>query len=190
MNTGRYRRSRRLRVWTVQHENVLNEVLSSGRFSSDGSFISSDMPEYRDIILESYTWLRDNLPGERPEDNPYPVWVTLVDGNSYPLFESGALIELEVPDCMVTRISIQNWSAVLDRRYIPLNNEDGKRHREFMDSCGLSDAAVCMSNFYPELKNEIRDSWKAVFNTEGLPDGMCYGLIPEIRREWIVSVKK
>ena len=47
-----------------------------------------------------------------------------------------------------------------------------------------------MSQFYPEVKNEIVDSWDLLFDNSVIIDKNVekYGIIWEVKREWIVNV--
>ena len=48
-----------------------------------------------------------------------------------------------------------------------------------------------MSQFYPQIKREIIDSWDRLFDDSiKVNSDQRYGLIWEIRKEWIVSVTK
>ena len=52
-----------------------------------------------------------------------------------------------------------------------------------------SDVKAYMSQFYPEIKREIRESWKRLFEA-GIPENLdaYYGNVWELRKEWIVKV--
>ena len=61
--------------------------------------------------------------------------------------------------------------------------------RKFWITWESGDAQAYMSRFYPELKREIRESWKRLFDPSIiLGNDMEYGTIWEIRREWVTGV--
>ena len=54
---------------------------------------------------------------------------------------------------------------------------------------GISDVKACTTRFYPELRREIEESWLRLFDESiQLGNDLAYGLIWEIREEWIVRV--
>ena len=68
-----------MRVWTRQHESVLQKINTFGRYVMETKNVSLDMPEYKYIMMEVYTWLANNMPNKdmKPKDAELPVWVVL-----------------------------------------------------------------------------------------------------------------
>lgn len=103
--------------------------------------------------------------------------------------EAGVLLELEIPPELVTPVNIAKWGMILNYTYIPAGEEDGRAHRKKLNTLGLSDAKVCMSHFYPELKQEITDSWQRLFDPSvSAGNDSSYGTVWELRKEWLVQV--
>ena len=99
--------------------------------------------------------------------------------------EAGVLLELEIPPELVTPVNIAEWGMILNYAYIPAGEEDGQAHRKKLNALGLSDAKVCMSHFYPELKQEITDSWQRLFDPSvSAGNDSSYGTVWELRKEW------
>ena len=44
-------------VWTKQHENVLKELETSGRYIAKQEYIRMDLKEQDPVVLEAYDWL-------------------------------------------------------------------------------------------------------------------------------------
>ena len=61
-----------------------------------------------------------------------------------------------------------------------------RRHRELLNAYGVSDVKAYMTQFYPEIKREIRESWRRLF-VEGIPENLeaYYGNIWEVKKEWL-----
>ena len=161
-----------VRVWTKQHENVLRELETKGRYVARREYIQADLGEHAPLVLEAYDWLVKHTPAaaDRPADADYPIWVTLDPSRIVP-------------------VNIMKWGAVLDYSYIPADQEDAARHRKLLEEYRVSDSKAYMSQFYPEIKREIIKSWDRLFDARvdmGNPD--CYGNIWEIKREWITDV--
>lgn len=71
----------------------------------------------------------------------------------------------------------------------PADKADEKRHKELLEAYGVSDTQAYMSQFYPEIKREIRESWKRLFDDDiQIGSDGCYGNIWEVRREWVKNV--
>jgi len=180
-----------MRYRTSQHINVLNEISETGRYVLSPQFVCNEMngdAELKSLVMEAYDWLAQNMPtrGIKPGDASYPIWLSLNTDSGFPPVEDGVVMELEIPDEYVALISVEKWGRVLDYRYIPADDADDRRHRRVLEDYGVSDAKAFMSNFYPDIKREIMDSWKRLFDVEGVLPEMCYGLVWELREEWLV----
>ena len=44
-------------VWTKQHENVLKELETTGRYIAKREYIRMDLKEQAPVVLEAYDWL-------------------------------------------------------------------------------------------------------------------------------------
>ena len=64
-------------VWTKQHENVLKELETTGRYIAKREYIRMDLKEQAPVVLEAYDWLVKHGPdrANKPADEEYPVWV-------------------------------------------------------------------------------------------------------------------
>ena len=64
-------------VWTKQHENVLKELETTGRYIAKREYIRMDLKEQAPVVLEAYDWLVKHGPdrANKPADVEYPVWV-------------------------------------------------------------------------------------------------------------------
>lgn len=103
------------------------------------------------------------------------------------LKEPGTVIlELEVDPAIITHVNIEKWGAILNYSYIPADKADAERHHALLEAYGVSDTKAYMSQFYPEIKREIRESWKRLFDPHILiGSDLDYGNIWEIRIEWV-----
>lgn len=180
-----------MRVWTKQDSRILKNINELGRHVPDERYILSDMSEYKEIMLDLYRWLAKHSPNQvyRPMDSEYPVWVALSKGSLY-LPEVGySVIELEVPDDMITRINVRKWSSILNYSYLSKDKDDELNHRKKLKDMGISDTKAYMSQFYPDLKKEIIESWDELFNYENDSEKEhYYGIIWEIKAEWIIEI--
>ena len=180
-----------MRVWTRQHESVLKELNDTGRYIMKTENVSLDMPEYKHIMMEVYMWLANNMPtiNIKPEDVSLPIWVVFKSDAAMLPSPNMCLLELEIDENIVYHLNINKWGMILNYSYIPSDEIDDKRHTELLKKYGISDTKAYMSNFYPTLKSEIKNSWMRLFDDNiSINDGKeCYGLIWEIKKEWVID---
>ena len=181
-----------MRVWTRQHESVLQKINTFGRYVMETKNVSLDMPEYKYIMMEVYTWLANNMPNKdmKPKDAELPVWVVLKNDTAMLACAGTNLLELEIDEKNLCYININKWGMILNYSYIPKDENDDKRHVDLLRQYNISDTKAYMSNFYPIIKKEIKDSWIRLFDDSIIIDrGIeCYGLIWEIKKEWVMKV--
>ena len=67
------------------------------------------------------------------------------------------ILELEIEESLITRVNFTKWGMILNYSYIPADKADEKRHKELLEAYGVSDTQAYMSQFYPEIKREIRE---------------------------------
>ena len=179
----------KVRVWTKQHESVMETILKTGRYTAKRQYISMDLKECADVVLEVYDWLVKNCPSgaDRPADAEMPVWVSLQKNTAMLPSPGTALLELEVEEELLIPLNISKWGTMLNYSYIPLDEADKMRHHELLETLGISDFKAYTTPFYPMVKREITASWPRLFDRSILidKDAKEYGLLWEIKKEWI-----
>lgn len=181
----------KITVWTKQHENMLKILESEGRYTAKREYIKMDLEEHADLVLEVYEWLVKNGPdaANRPADVEFPVWVSFEKDATMMSGEGTVILELELEEEWVTHVNIAKWGTILNYGYIPADESDAARHKQLLCDYGISDAKAYMSQFYPQIKMEIRDSWKRLFDPSILMGNKSdYGNIWEVRQEWIKRI--
>ena len=185
----------KIRVWTKQHENVLKELKSTGRYIAKKEYIIMDLQEHANIVLEAYNWLVKNSPNanNKPKDVEFPVWVSFARDSTMILSEGTIILEIEIEETLITKINIIKWGMILNYAYLPENESDENRHKKLLENYRISDTQAYMSQFYPRIKREIIDSWKRLFDFDNdIQKNMSdyYGNIWEIKEECIRKVIK
>lgn len=183
-----------MRVWTRQHIKVLEKINKDGIYIATTDIISLDMPEHKEIMVDVYTWLAENMPSKniKPKYAVLPIWVALQNETAYLPVKDTNLIELEVDEKLLCYVNTSKWGTILNYSYIAKNTEDYEAHIKLLKKYGTSDTVAYMSNFYPQIKDEIRKSWLRLFDDTILINGDTnkYGLLWEIKKEWIVNVNE
>lgn len=177
-------------VWTKQHESILQPLGKTGRYVAKRECILKN--EDSQLMQPAYDWLAQRMPQlHRPPDADYPIWLSLKAEGTMLHSPNTVLLEMEIDESLMSKINVAKWGAINNFSYIPANEADALRHNQQMDAYGLSDAKVCMTQFYPELKQEIVNSWDRLFDERVQLGGpLCYGLVWEVKREWIKKVSR
>lgn len=181
----------KITVWTKQHENVLKELEISGRYIARQEYIRMDLKEQAPLVLEAYDWLVKHGPdrANKPADVDYPVWVSFINEGTMMNSENTAILQLSLYPEQITSINIAKWGHILNYGYIPADEADLARHRKLLDDYGISDVKAVISQFYPQIKREIQESWNRLFDDSILMGSDArYGNIWEIRKEWVTDV--
>ena len=181
----------KISVWTKQHENVLKILESEGRYIAKREYIVMDLQEHANLVLEAYEWLVKNGPDakNRPEDVEFPVWVSFEKEATMMPSEGTVILELEVEESWITHVNIAKWGTILNYGYIPVDEKDATRHRQLLKDYGTNDAKAYMSQFYPQIKREIRESWNRLFDPSILVGNTSeYGNLWEVKKEWVKQV--
>lgn len=175
-------------VWTKQHVSVLDTLEREGRYVAKRRNIAIDAGEDAGIVFAAYDWLTRNHPdaARKPADADFPIWLSYSGEAAMLPSEGTVLLRLEVDPDLVTPVNIAKWGAILNYSYIPRDRQDADRHRALLEAYGVSDAKAFMSQFYPQIKREILDSWPRLFDDSiQLGNTSAYGLIWEMRKEWL-----
>ena len=176
-------------VYTKQDARMLPPLRNSGRHTAKRELVMQN----EDSLLQrpAYDWLAAHHPdrANRPADADYPIWVSFAADTTPLPGEGFVILELRVDPRLITKINIAKWGAVNNCSYIPRDSADAAAHRKKMEAMGISDVKACTTRFYPELRQEIEESWLRLFDESiQLGNDLAYGLIWEIREEWIVRV--
>ena len=181
----------KITVWTKQHQSVWDTLKREGRYVARREFIRLDLQEHADLVLEVYDWLVANGPDRmnRPPDVEYPVWVSYARETTMLPSPGAVILELELEEAWITPVHIGKWGCILNYSYIPADPADARRHEQLLADYGVSDAKAYMSQFYPQIKREIVDSWDRLFDDSIILGNKAkYGTIWEVKWEWVTSV--
>lgn len=183
----------KITVWTKQNENVLRELEQNGRYVAKREYVHKDLGEHAYLVLEAYDWLVKHSPAAamRPVDAEYPVWVSPKKEATMLPSAGCVILELTLDPSLITMVNIMKWGSILDYSYIPADKADAARHRTLLEEYRVSDPKAYMSQFYPQIKREIIESWDRLFDDSvDLGNSDCYGNIWEIKKEWVTNILK
>jgi hypothetical protein len=180
-----------MEVWTKQHVKVLELLKRNGSFFARRKFVQNDLGSDAEIMALVYDELVKNHPqlNKKPFKAEVPVWVSFSYEATMKPSQDFVILNLEIPDSEITRVNIAKWGMMLNYSYIPLNKADEARHRELVKKCGVDDTRAVMTQFYPELKSEIVESWSRLFDDSIKIGGdASYGLVWQLKKEWLKGI--
>lgn len=178
-------------LWSKQHKNAYKELVQKGELTVSGRYIGKDLDEQGHLILPCYSWLALNHPQRysKPSKAEFLIWLSYTQEGSMLAENDTLLLKLSIPKELVTPIHVAKWGTILNYSYIPLNEEDQKRHNLLLKDYGVSDAKAFMSEFYPAIKREIIESWPRLFDPKiSLDSQTYYGTIWYLKKEWLREV--
>jgi len=175
-------------VWTKQNKAVIDQLETAGRFIADERYMRRELEDTADIMLFIYRWLAGHMPAAsaKPQDVLFPVWVSFTKETTMSPERGYAILELRVPEELVTPVNIEKWTRITNYSFIPLDEEDEAEHNNLLRNLGISNAQAVMSNFYPDIRSKIISSWDRLFDdTVKAGSSNAYGLMWEVRKEWV-----
>lgn len=183
----------KMKVFTKQRKEILKELDEKGYHVTTADHVAVEWKEDTKIVLQVYDWLVKHVPSHemKPDYAIYPIWVSLSREATMLLDDQSVVLELEVDPAIITKINIFKWGKILNYSYIPKDEADAKAHLEKLEMYGISDMKAYMTPFYPDMKREIVESWKRLFDDSvTLGNEECYGIMWEVRKEWVVAIQK
>lgn len=179
------------RVWTKQHIEVLKQLNATGRYVAKRKFVQNDLGDDAELMALVYDYLVKFHPhvDQKPVDAEVPIWLSFERDATMQLTRNFVILEFEIDEALITKVNIAKWGQMLNYGYIHKDEEDLAKHRELMKNYCVCDMEAVMSRFYPELRAEIIESWKRLYDDNvKLGSDASYGLVWEVKKEWLKQV--
>lgn len=183
---------REVKLWTQQSKIVKNKLSKKGRTIVKKRYIKNKYGSEAEIFLTAYNFFVSEAKKilDKPEDAEYPVWAA-VDKQTALSGSSGYLFKLKVPEDKVILFDADKWNKILNLKYLPKNNQDYKEHQKKLAKYGIkSDMDIILSPHYPKLKEEIKDSWKCIFDDNLHNIKKIRAALWELRSEWVQDISE
>lgn len=181
----------KIKAWTKQHKAVWQILKEQGRYITDPAYVALDMSSQRKTMIYTYEWLTAHSPkyADKPADVSFPVWLSLEKDHTMIHEEGYVILELDIEEEWLAYVNVAKWSRILNLAYIPADERDAKEHRRLLTDYGTNDVKAFTTPFYPEIKRQIIDSWDRLWDPSiDIGGDIVYGLIWEIRKEWVAAV--
>lgn len=183
-------------AWTRQVPQVWDEIQRTGRYRVLEEYVRAKNMEISDYYLSMYRWLtegcRSRVPN-MPSDADLPIWLALEEAQRLGAAPGTISLTLEVPADSLFIVDYERWGYRLNDWYVPVDEEDERRHNEELERFGVANEAMLImsdkGNHFPMLKSKIVRSWQRVFERPNEDMELNVGVIWEIREEWVREVE-
>lgn len=181
-------------LYTRQNDKTLFQLKRDGRIINNRLYVQMHFGDIADLFLESYDWFTGEaakiLP--KPDDVNAPIWCSISKDNCLKPIEGTVVYVLEVPESQVIYFDDAKWDYVLNRIYLPKNEEDRKAYKAHLRELGIENSFEIMSGKskgkYPEEEKRIRESWKRAFVIDEWTIFNVCGNLWEIKKEWVKRI--
>ena len=183
-------------LYSSQAEAVLQIIERDGECFSKRKYVEDKYQESAPIFVSAYSWFVHEAEKyvARPENAEYPYWA-FKDIYSVEASGDSRIIKLEVPADEAVFFDMYDWNKILNLKYIGETETDEQEFRKMLRDYGITrESDVVLTNFYPNLKRQVKESWKRLFrhhediiNGENQGIGSIQAGLWTIRKEWIVK---
>lgn len=179
-----------IRLYSAQTEIVAKVIEREGVCYSKAEYVKKKYQESAPIFLTAYSWFVSQMPKyvEKPERAEYPYWAF---ADLYSVDQSEQVLHLSVPKAEAVFFDVMDWNKIMRLSYIGENEAEEKAFFVEMAECGLNWNDVMLTNFYPEWKQKILQSWERLFrHHEQIKAGDFSGVhsvqagLWRIKKEW------
>ena len=194
MTTGSINTDHKVRLWTRQNKNILEELEEDGVYRVKKEYILEKMDTIADYYLNLYEWYARNAAEivSKPEGAEYPIWLSTTSDMMLQPIDGTVVLEIEVDRKRVIFTDLNKWGYVVNYFYLPTDPEDEERHNKELERFGIGDESSLImgdkGNFYPLLKNKIMKSWERLFEPFDEKSTVSQATLWEIRKEWVVDI--
>ena len=183
-----------VKLYTRQNDKTLAQLERDGRIINQRAYVRLHFGDMADHYLESYDWFTaeaaKHIP--KPEDVQASIWCSISANNCLKPIPGTVVYVLEVPKEQVIYFDEGKWDYVLNRIYIPADEDDRLAYKKHLKALGVQNGFEFFQGRYkglfPQEEERIRESWKRVFQIDNWTIFNVCGNIWEIRKEWIRQI--
>ena len=186
-----------VKLYSVQTNSLIKIIEKHGACFSKKDFIISKYEESAPIFVAAYSWFSKEADKivPRPDKAEFPYWA-FTDMKNLEKFSDSSILELYVPINEVVFFNMYDWNKILKLQYIGESENEEKNFRSLLSEYGIKhDSDLILTNFYPELKKQVMDSWSHLFfyhNQIKNGNFSCVQSVQaalwQIRYEWINNI--
>ncbi len=183
-----------VKLYTRQNDKTVAQLERNGRIINQRAYVRLHFGDMADHYLESYDWFTAEAAKRvpKPEDVQASIWCSISPNNCLKPIEGTVVYVLEVPKDRVIYFDEGKWDYVLNRIYLPRDEDDRQAYKRHLRALGVQNGFEFFQGrykgMYPQETERIRESWKRVFQIDNWTIFNVCGNIWEIRREWVRQI--
>ena len=180
-----------VKLYTRQNDKTLSQLERDGRIINQRAYVRLHFGDMAEHYLESYDWFTAEAAKRvpKPADVQASIWCSISANNCLKPIDGTVVYVLEVPKDQVIYFDEGKWDYVLNRIYLPADEEDRMAYKKHLKALGVQNGFEFFQGrykgMYPQEMERIRESWKRVFQIDNWTIFNVCGNIWEIRKEWV-----
>ena len=183
-----------VRLYTRQNDKTLAQLERDGRIINQRAYVRMHFGDMAQHYLDSYDWFTAEAAKRvpKPDDVTASIWCSISAQNCLKPINGTVVYVLDVPKDQVIYFDEAKWDYVLNRIYIPADEDDRAAYKKHLNALGVQNGFEFFQGrykgMYPREEERIRESWKRVFDIDNWTIFNICGNIWEIRREWVRQI--
>lgn len=183
-----------VRLYTRQNDKTLYQLERDGRIINQRAYVEMHFGDIAPLFMESYDWFTKEAAKRvaKPDDVHAPIWCSISADNCLKPIPGTVVYVLEAPEENVMYFDDVKWDYVLNRIYLPKDEEDAAAYKEHLKDIGVANGFEFFQGRYkgkyPEEERKIRESWLRCFEIDNWTIFNVCGNLWEIRKEWVKKV--
>ena len=183
-----------VRLYTRQNDKTLTQLEQDGRIINQRAYVRMHFGDMAQHYLDSYDWFTAEAAKRvpKPDDVTASIWCSISAQNCLKPINGTVVYVLDVPKDKVIYFDEAKWDYVLNRIYIPADEDDRAAYKKHLNALGVQNGFEFFQGrykgMYPREEERIRESWKRVFDIDNWTIFNVCGNIWEIRREWVQQI--
>ncbi len=176
-------------VYAAQRPIVREILENEGVYHVKQRFIDKKYGESAWIFNEAYSFFRQHASKivPMPEGAESAVWL-YCDERMAVGGEDAEILKLSIPEEKLVFFDHRLWHRILNLKYIGKDEKDERAFEAELRSMGITDTTrVFSSGFYPQLRQQIKDSWLRLFDSADCDIVSRQAAAWELRKEWLLK---
>lgn len=182
-------------LYSAQAPIVIEALHQDGVCFSKQAYVRRKYEESAPIFVAAYSWFvreaQHYVP--KPQGAEYPYWA-FCDLYSVEASGDSQILRLNVPADQAVFFDLYDWNTILCLKYLGETKEEEAQFRRQLADYGVRrETDVILTNFYPELKRQVQESWKRLFrHHERIKAGDTTGVgsvqagLWQLKQDWIL----